>query len=73
MEQSEQTQIPSIQYVWATQQISPKIILTFDCGNEETIYTEKHNGTVILTYEARTKQLASPPSNFGPNNYSNTP
>ena len=35
------------------------------------IYPEKHNDTVLLTYEAHTKQLVSPPSNFGPKNYSN--
>jgi len=34
------------------------------------IYTEEHNGTVPLTYKARTKQLASPPSKFEPNNCS---
>ena len=28
------------------------------------IYPEEHNGTVLLTYEACTKQLASPPSNL---------
>ena len=37
------------------------------------IYPEEHNGTVLLMYEAHTKQLASPPSNFGPNDYSNLP
>ena len=34
------------------------------------IYLEEYNGTVLLMYEARTKQLASPPPNFEPN-YSN--
>ena len=28
------------------------------------IYPEEHNGTVLLTYEARTEQLASPPIQF---------
>ena len=32
---------------------------------------KEHNGTVLLTYEACIKQFASPPSNYGPNNYSN--
>jgi len=31
------------QNVWATQQILLKIVLTFDCGNGETIYTFKLN------------------------------
>ena len=28
------------------------------------IYPEEHNGIALLTYEACTKHLASPPSNF---------
>jgi len=35
------------------------------------IYPEKHNGTILLMYEAHTKQLATPPSYDGPNDYSN--
>jgi len=59
------TNLP-IQNVWAIQQISPKIVLTFECGDGETIYIHisfciiypgKHNGTILLTYEARNKQL----------------
>ena len=76
MEQLEQTQILHIQNVWAAQQILPKS--SFECSDGKTMYTfhgiiysEKHNGTVLLMYEARTKQLPSPPSNFGLNNYSN--
>ena len=39
MEQLERTQFFPIQNVWATQQILPKFVLTFNCGNGETIYT----------------------------------
>jgi len=55
-----------------------KVILTFECDDGKTMYTfhgiiysEKHNGTVLLMHEACTKQLPSSPSNFGLNNYSN--
>ena len=34
------------------------------------VYPEKHNGTVLLTYEAHTKQLVSPHP-IWTNNYSN--
>ena len=56
--------------------VSLKIILTLDCRKEEAIYMFKlypkeHNGTILLMYEARTKQLATPPAYYGANNYSN--
>ena len=35
------------------------------------VYPEEHNGTILLTYEARTKQLATPPTFIGSSNYSN--
>ena len=35
------------------------------------IYPEEHNGTILLTHKARTKQLAMLPTYNGPNNYSN--
>ena len=35
------------------------------------IYPEEHNGAILSTYEARIKQLATPPNYIGPNNYSN--
>ena len=57
------------QNVWAAQQISLKIVLTFDCGNGETIYTFKlhdlPNRTILSTYEAHTKQLVTPPNYIG--------
>jgi len=45
--------------------ISPKIVLTFECsecsdGETTTSFIcipGKHNGTLLLTYEARTEQL----------------
>ena len=35
------------------------------------VYPEEHNGTILLTYEAHIKQLATPPNYIGPNNYRN--
>ena len=35
------------------------------------IYPKEYNGTGLLMHKACTKQLASPPSNFGPKNYNN--
>jgi len=35
------------------------------------IYPEEHNGTILAMYEARIKQLATPPEYIGPNNYDN--
>ena len=35
------------------------------------IYPEKHNGTILLMHEAHTKQLVTPPTYNGLNNYSN--
>ena len=35
------------------------------------IYPEEHNGTILSTYDARIKQLATPPNYIGPTNYSN--
>jgi len=51
----------------------------FDCGMEKQsthviciIYPEEHNGSILLTYEARSYQAVSlASSNLGPNNYSN--
>ena len=61
MEQLEWTQIlPMAKCMGCTANIA-KLVLTFDCGNGETIYTFKlYNLPELLTYEARTKQLALP-------------
>lgn len=60
-----------MQNVWAAQQKSPKIVLTFDCGNGEQstrficiIHIEKHNGIILLKCEACTKQLVPPTYNL---------
>ena len=54
-----------IQNVWAAQQILPKIILTFDFGYGETIYTfnlyDLPTEARWQCTEAHTKQLASLP------------
>jgi len=40
-----------IQNVWAAQQISPKSILTFECGDGETIYTSQFTqGSIMAQY-----------------------
>jgi len=61
-----------MQNVWAAQQISLNAVI----GKQSTrficiIYPGKHNGSVTLAYKARTEQIVLPPSNFGPNNFSN--
>ena len=51
-----------IQNVWATQQISPKIVLNFDCGNEENNLHVSRIQSIMSLYFQCTKLI--PPSNL---------
>ena len=51
-------------------------LFNFGNGKQSThlnciIYPEERNGTILLTHKACTKQLATPPSYYGTNNYTN--